>query len=126
MTRTDHDADTPQPAEHIDKPWGEYVLFAVTPAYAGGVLLMKRGHSASLQFHRERDETLYLHTGRMMIETEDSLGTMHEFEMSPGHSIRFRPGRRHRISALEDSVIFEVSTPHVDDIVRLEDRYGRK
>ena len=126
MTRTDHDADTPQSAEHIEKPWGEHVLFAVTSAHAGGVLLMKQGHSASLQFHWERDETLYLHAGKMMIETEDSHGTMHEYEMSVGHSIRSRPRRRHRISALEDSVIFEVSTPHVDDIVRLEDRYGRK
>lgn len=115
----------PEPATRIDRPWGYQLLFAVTQFYAGAVDVVHKGHSLSLQYHQCRDETLYLHQGRIRVEIEDATGALHTLEMQPGQSIRFLPGRKHRVAALEDAVIFEVSTPHLQDIVRLEDLYGR-
>ncbi len=115
----------PQAATRIDKPWGYQLLFTITEPYSGAVDVIWKGHSLSLQYHRQRDETLFLHQGRLQVELEDETGVMRTFGLQPGQSIHFLPLRRHRISALEDSVIFEVSTPHTDDVVRLADRYGR-
>jgi mannose-6-phosphate isomerase len=115
----------PQTATRIDKPWGYQLLFTSTEPYSGGVNVVCRGHSLSLQYHRQRDETLFLHQGHLQVELEDEAGVMRTFALKPGQSIRFVPLRRHRISALEDSVIFEVSTPQMDDVVRVADRYGR-
>ncbi|HUT16023.1 MAG TPA: SDR family NAD(P)-dependent oxidoreductase [Anaerolineae bacterium] len=125
MTSTDQVDDGPRAAARTAKPWGYQLMFAVTPSYAGGVDVVRKGHGLSLQYHLYRDETLYLHDGRLLVELEDEAGTMRRFEMEPGRSIRFCPMRKHRVTALEDSVVFEVSTPQLEDVVRLQDRYGR-
>jgi mannose-6-phosphate isomerase len=115
----------PSAAQHIDKPWGEQFVFAVTSFYCGAVDVVRQGHSLSFQFHRQRDETLYLHQGSLRVDFEDDQGAMRSADMEPGQSIHFRPLHRHRITALRDSVVFEVSTPQLDDVVRLQDLYGR-
>jgi mannose-6-phosphate isomerase len=125
MPDNDQRADGPQIASRVDKPWGYQLIFAVTPSYAGGVDVVKKGQSLSLQYHEYRDETLYLHEGKLQVQVEDNEGAMSTFEVRPGWSIRFCATLKHRVTALEDSVIFEVSTPHLEDIVRVEDRYGR-
>lgn len=104
----------------VDKPWGREVWYAHTDRYAGKVLEVDAGHSLSLQKHRIKHETLYLQSGRMRFTLDDE-----EFEWRPGEAIEIAPGTVHRMEALEDSVILEVSTPELDDVVRLEDRYGR-
>lgn len=125
MPDNNQGADGPQTASRVDKPWGHQIIFAATPYYAGGVDMVSQGESLSLQYHQRRDETLYLHEGKLWVEVEDDAGAMSCFEVGPGCSVRFPAMRKHRITAIEDSVIFEVSTPDLDDIVRLEDRYGR-
>jgi len=104
----------------VDKPWGREIWYAHTDRYAGKVLEVSKGHLLSLQFHERKHETLYLLSGRMRFTLEEAV-----FEWCPGLSVEIRPGARHRMEALEDSVILEVSTPELDDVVRLEDRYGR-
>lgn len=111
--------------KRVEKPWGHEVWWAQTDCYAGKLLIVNAGHSLSLQYHREKDETSYLLSGRLRLvqgETADSLG---EREVEPGQAWRNEPGAVHSIEALEDSVVLEVSTPHLDDVVRLQDRYGR-
>lgn len=108
----------------VPKPWGEEIIFAETARYAGKVLVVKAGEILSLQFHHRKDETLYLYRGRLRLWIEEE-GRLVEKAMIPGDACRVRPGTRHRMEAIEDSEIFEVSTPEMDDVVRLEDRYGR-
>jgi mannose-6-phosphate isomerase len=109
-----------------EKPWGWELLWGLSEEYAGKILHVRAGESLSLQFHREKDESWYVHSGRAKLE----LGEIGEAVLStevvgPGTAFRYRPGTVHRVTALEDTTILEVSTPHLDDVVRLEDRYGR-
>jgi mannose-6-phosphate isomerase-like protein (cupin superfamily) len=111
----------------VDKPWGHELIWAVTDAYAGKVLFVKAGESLSLQFHREKDESWLVQSGRAKLELGSAGEAMLKEEViGPGASFRFPPGTVHRITALEDTTIMEVSTPELDDVVRLEDRYGRE
>jgi mannose-6-phosphate isomerase len=111
----------------VDKPWGYELIWAVTDAYAGKLLFVKSGESLSLQFHREKDESWLVQSGRAKLEL-GSVGDamLKEEVIGPGASFRFPPGTVHRVTALEDTTILEVSTPQLDDVVRLEDRYGRE
>jgi mannose-6-phosphate isomerase-like protein (cupin superfamily) len=109
----------------IEKPWGFELLIAHTPKYAGKMIFVKQGHRLSLQYHIEKDETLYVSSGKAVIETEESDGRMNLTEFSPGQCIRIPAGKRHRFKAIEDTTFFEVSTPELDDVVRVEDDYGR-
>ena len=110
----------------VDKPWGWELIWADADAYVGKVLFVKTGHSLSLQFHRVKDESWYVQSGRAKLELGDSGDAVLNAEIiGPGASFRFRPGTVHRVTALEDTTILEVSTPHLDDVVRLEDAYGR-
>jgi mannose-6-phosphate isomerase-like protein (cupin superfamily) len=104
----------------VDKPWGREIWYAHEDRYAGKVLEVKQGHALSLQKHERKQETMYLDSGRLLYHFNGA-----EFEMEPGQCITVRPGDIHRIEALEDSRILEVSTPELDDVIRLEDRYGR-
>lgn len=104
----------------VPKPWGREVWFAVEDRYAGKILEVTAGHALSLQKHERKTETLYLQSGRLVFHFN---GT--DVEMAPGQCITVRPGDVHRMEALEDAVLLEVSTPELDDVVRLEDRYGR-
>lgn len=108
----------------VPKPWGEEIIFAHTGRYAGKILKVRRGESLSLQYHREKDETIYVYEGRLQVLVETD-GRREEKVLGPGESLHFPPGTRHRMAGLEDCVLFEVSTPELDDVVRLEDRYGR-
>jgi mannose-6-phosphate isomerase len=109
----------------VEKPWGHEVWWAQTDDYAGKLLHVKAGHRLSLQFHREKDETSYLLSGRLRLTRGSTADDLEEQEIGPGHAWRIKPGEVHSIEAIEDSVVLEVSTPHLDDVVRLQDRYGR-
>jgi mannose-6-phosphate isomerase len=110
----------------VDKPWGWELIWAHADAYVGKVLFVRAGHSLSLQFHREKDESWYVESGRARLELgEVGQTALDEEVVSAGACFRYRPGTVHRVTALEDTTILEVSTPHLDDVVRLEDAYGR-
>jgi mannose-6-phosphate isomerase-like protein (cupin superfamily) len=109
----------------IEKPWGHEILFAETPHYAGKIMAVRKGERLSLQYHKRKDETLYLYSGRLMLYLGADEQGGSEMEMSAGDAQRVAPGEVHRITALEDCVLFEVSTPHLDDVVRLQDDHGR-
>ena len=110
----------------FDKPWGHELLWALTDDYCGKLLFVKAGESLSLQFHREKDESWLVHSGRAELEMAEPGKKLPVTEVvGPGAAFRIRPGTVHRVKALEDTTILEVSTPQVEDVVRLEDRYGR-
>lgn len=111
--------------QRVEKPWGHEIWWAHTTDYAGKLLVVHGGHQLSLQLHREKDETSYLLSGRLRLTQGLSEDTLEEREVGPGDSWRNEPGVIHSIEALEDSVVLEVSTPHLDDVMRIRDRYGR-
>ena len=111
--------------ERVEKPWGHEILFARSETYCGKVIFVRAGEQLSLQFHRVKDETIYVHSGRIELEIGDPGGPLDTEVVGPGRSFRLRPGVVHRWRALEDSVVLEASTPDLDDVVRLEDNYGR-
>jgi mannose-6-phosphate isomerase len=108
----------------VEKPWGYELHWAKTDRYVGKVLHVKAGHALSLQYHNVKDETIYLYSGRMIFEIERD-GALTRQEMLPGEAVHVTPKTVHRMTAVADCDIFEVSTPELDDVVRLEDRYGR-
>ena len=111
----------------VDKPWGYELIWAESEHYVGKVLFVKAGESLSLQFHRVKDESWLVQQGRAKLELGSAGEAMLKEEViGAGASFRFRPGTVHRVTALEDTTILEVSTNHLDDVVRLEDRYGRE
>ena len=110
----------------VDKPWGYELIWAVAEQYVGKLLFVEAGHSLSLQFHREKDESWYVQSGRAKLELgEAGSAVLVEEIITAGAAFRYRPGTVHRVTAIEDTTILEVSTPHLDDVVRLEDEYGR-
>jgi mannose-6-phosphate isomerase len=111
-------------AQRVDKPWGYELIWAQTDRYVGKVLHIRQGHKLSLQYHNRKDESIYLQAGRMRLLVDEGHG-LEEKEMAPGDSYHIRPLTKHRMIALTDCDILEVSTPELDDVVRLEDAYGR-
>jgi mannose-6-phosphate isomerase len=111
--------------KRVDKPWGYELVYASTENYCGKIIFIRAGEELSLQFHRTKDETLYVYSGRVEFEVADPGKPMDIEVISPGRAFHLAPGTVHRLRALEDTVILEVSTPDLDDVVRLEDRYGR-
>jgi mannose-6-phosphate isomerase-like protein (cupin superfamily) len=110
----------------VEKPWGFELIWAVADQYVGKILFVKAGESLSLQFHNEKDESWYLQSGRAELELGDAgQGVLNSEVVGEGACFRYRPGTVHRVTALEDTTILEVSTPQLDDVVRLDDRYGR-
>ena len=111
----------------VEKPWGHEIIWAVADDYVGKTLFVRAGQSLSLQFHNEKDESWYVQSGRAQLELGDvGQGILNTEVIVAGACFRFRPGTVHRVTALEDTTILEVSTPHLDDVVRLEDKYGRE
>ncbi len=109
----------------IDKPWGYELIWAHTDKYVGKILFVKAGEALSLQYHETKDETIHLYSGEIdLLIEEDS--SMVRVRMKPGNGYRIKPGVKHRMVAIEDSEILEASTPELNDVVRLEDRYDRK
>ena len=110
----------------VEKPWGYEIVFAHTDRYAGKLLFVRKDEVLSLQFHNVKDETLYVHEGRVVFEIGDpGQEALDEEVVVPGRAFRLTPGTVHRMRALEDSILLEASTPELDDVVRLEDKYGR-
>jgi mannose-6-phosphate isomerase len=113
-------------AKRIEKPWGYELIWALTDDYCGKILFVRAGEALSLQFHRVKDESWFVLEGRAEIELGAPGQSVLDAEViRPGAAYRFPPGTVHRVQALEDTRILEVSTPHLDDVVRLEDSYGR-
>ena len=114
-------------ARKVEKPWGYELIWAHADAYVGKVLFVRAGQALSLQFHREKDESWYVQSGRAKLELGDAGETvLHTEVIGAGACFHYRPGTVHRVTALDDTTILEVSTPHLDDVVRLSDKYGRE
>ena len=109
----------------VEKPWGYEIIWAHTERYVGKLLHINQGHRLSLQFHRVKDETIYLQKGELLFVVDEGAG-LSEKKMYPGESYRIRPHTQHRMVALTDCDVLEASTPELDDVVRLEDSYGRQ
>ncbi len=111
--------------EIVEKPWGHETIWAHTTRYVGKVLHIKAGHALSIQYHNKKDETVHLLTGELLyrVQTGDELEDMH---LKAGESFRITPGTIHQMEAVTDCDVLEVSTPELDDVVRLSDRYGRE
>ena len=109
----------------VEKPWGYELHWAKTDKYVGKVIHVNAGHALSLQYHNRKEETILLWAGHLLFAIERN-GTMDMLEMLPGDRFHVPPGTVHRMTAIEDSDGFEVSTADTDDVVRLEDRYGRQ
>jgi mannose-6-phosphate isomerase-like protein (cupin superfamily) len=110
----------------LDKPWGFELRFAITERYLGKLIHVNRGEALSLQYHEAKDETLLMTKGSMDLELGDADGKGVTYRLAVGDCIRILPGRHHRMVAVEDCEFFEVSSPEINDVVRLEDRYGRE
>lgn len=111
--------------ERIEKPWGYELVWARTDRYVGKILHVRAGHALSLQYHERKDETLYLLRGTARLWAGPAPDRLAEVPWREGESFRIRPGTVHRIEAVTDTDLLEASTPELDDVVRLEDRYGR-
>ena len=110
----------------VDKPWGWELIWALTEDYCGKLLFVARGEALSLQYHEEKDESWYVQDGRAELELSTLGESRREvLEIRAGDCFRFRPKTVHRVRALDDTLIVEVSTANLDDVVRLEDAYGR-
>jgi mannose-6-phosphate isomerase-like protein (cupin superfamily) len=121
----------------VPKPWGHETIWAANELYVGKVLHIKAGQSLSVQYHNKKDETIHLLSGRMIYRVgiedrrskfEDASGPpmLEVVELNAGESYRNEPGLIHQMEAVTDCVLLEASTPHLDDVVRLSDRYGRQ
>jgi mannose-6-phosphate isomerase-like protein (cupin superfamily) len=110
----------------VEKPWGWELVWAETDRYAGKLLFVRAGQALSLQYHERKDESWYVQEGRAALELGVVGGELAEQEIGAGDTFRFVPGTVHRLRALEDTLIVEVSTPELDDVVRLADDYGRE
>ena len=109
----------------VEKPWGHELIWAHTTDYVGKILHIKKGHQLSLQYHRQKVETILLYSGKMDFVFDNEQGQLETIPLNAGEAHHIPTGKRHRMIALEDCDVFEVSTPQLDDVVRLEDGYGR-
>ena len=110
----------------VEKPWGWELVWAETDDYVGKLLFVRAGQSLSLQYHEVKDESWLVQQGRASLELGEVGRELETLEIGPDDVFRYRPGTVHRVTAIDDTFIVEVSTPHLDDVVRLEDRYGRE
>jgi quercetin dioxygenase-like cupin family protein len=110
----------------VEKPWGYELIWAHTERYVGKILHIEQGHALSYQYHRRKDETIHLLRGRLQLEVAEGDGPRQTLVLAPGESFHVVTGLRHRMIALEACDVLEASTPELDDVVRLEDRYGRQ
>lgn len=113
-------------SRRVEKPWGWELVWAEGDRYAGKLLFVRAGQALSLQYHEHKDESWYVQDGRAMLELGTVGSELAEEEIGPGDTFHFVPGTVHRVRALEDTLIVEVSTPELDDVVRLADDYGRE
>jgi len=110
----------------VEKPWGWELVWAEADDYAAKLLFVRSGESLSLQYHEVKDESWLVQDGRARLELGDVGGELQAIEIARGDAFRFRPRTVHRVTALEDTLVVEVSTTQLGDVIRLEDRYGRE
>ena len=115
----------PRTTIRVEKPWGYELIWAKTERYVGKILHLRKGESLSFQYHRVKEETIRVLAGRLRFESATEHGARDLQVLAPGDGAHIPAGLRHRMEALEDCEVLEVSTPELDDVVRLEDRYGR-
>lgn len=115
-----------QRARIVDKPWGHEEIFADTDRYVGKILFIRKGEALSLQYHERKEETLRVLEGTVLFIVGDGVDALESHELSMGAVFHVPPGCLHRMAAVTDCQLLEVSTPELDDVVRLEDRYGRE
>jgi len=124
MTRSIKENIVADQVTRVDKPWGYELHWAKTDRYVGKLIHIDAGHALSLQYHNLKDETIFLASGRMLFEIKEG-ETLVAREMKPGEAVHVTPTTVHRMTAITDCDVYEVSTPELHDVVRLEDRYGR-
>ena len=110
----------------VEKPWGWELVWAETESYVGKLLHVRAGQALSLQYHEVKDEAWLVQEGRASLELGEVGGKLETVEIGPGDTFRYRPRTVHRVTAIDDLTIVEISTNHLDDVVRLEDHYGRE
>lgn len=110
----------------VEKPWGHELIWAQTARYVGKILVIEAGRRLSLQYHELKDEWVQVLSGRLLLTLEDDGGTLNERILEAGEGAHIAPGRRHRFGAVERVELVEVSTPELDDVVRLADDFGRE
>ena len=113
-------------SRRVDKPWGHELIWAHTDAYVGKILVIEAGKRLSLQKHAIKDESILVSSGRLRLWLEDDDGVVRTQELGPGEARHVPTGRIHRYEAIERTELLEVSTPELDDVIRLEDDYGRE
>ena len=113
-------------ARRVEKPWGHELIWALTDKYCGKVLVIETGRRLSLQKHEIKDESILVLSGRLRLHLEDESGQVRQEELGPGESRHVATGRIHRYESIERCELIEVSTPELDDVVRIEDDFGRK
>jgi mannose-6-phosphate isomerase len=111
---------------HVDKPWGGELIWAWTSRYVGKILTLEAGKRLSFQYHEHKDEWIHVLDGRLLVTLQNDDGVVETRELGPGDGAHVRTGRTHRYEALETCHLVEVSTPELDDVVRLSDDYGRE
>lgn len=116
----------PVEARRVDKPWGHELIWAHTPQYVGKLLVIEAGRRLSLQRHEVKDESILVNSGRLRLFLEDDDGVVQQEELGPGEHRHVPTGKVHRYEAIERTELIEVSTPELDDVVRLEDDFGRE
>jgi mannose-6-phosphate isomerase len=109
----------------VEKPWGYELIWAETPRYVGKILHIERSGQLSYQYHERKVETIHLFVGALELDIATADGPRQTIRLHPGQSFHIPPGLRHRMTAIETCDVLEASTPELDDVVRLEDRYGR-
>ena len=110
----------------VDKPWGHETIWAVAEQYVGKILVINAGRRLSFQYHEIKDEWIHVLSGRLLLTLESDAGAIEERELGPGEGAHVAVGRRHRYTAIETCTLVEVSTPELDDVVRIEDDFGRE
>ena len=111
----------------VPKPWGHEIIWAHTDRYVGKILHIRAGHALSVQYHERKDETVYLLSGELSYRVDEGTGAgLRDVGLEPGESFRITPGTIHQMEAITDCDVLEASTPDLDDVVRLSDRYGRE
>jgi mannose-6-phosphate isomerase-like protein (cupin superfamily) len=113
-------------SRRVEKPWGHEEIWAETDRYVGKILVIETGRRLSFQYHEVKDEWIRVLSGRLLLTLEDDRGEIVERELGPGEAAHVAPLRRHRYGAIERAELIEVSTPELDDVVRLDDDFGRE
>jgi mannose-6-phosphate isomerase len=110
----------------VPKPWGHETIWARSDRYVGKILHINAGEELSVQYHDKKDETVHLLSGKVVYRVQRDADRLEDVQLKLGESFRITPGTIHQIVALTDCDVLEVSTPEVDDVVRLSDKYGRE